>query len=347
MSAPSAAAQVSSLADALKTVTIAAPSVNPKQPLRELYPPIEPYDSGMLKVDDVHTIYYEQCGNPSGEPVVFLHGGPGGGLAPFYRQYFDPKAWRMVLFDQRGAGKSTPFACLEKNTTWDLVNDIEKIRNHLKIDKWAVFGGSWGSTLALAYAETHPDRVKAMILRGIFLLREKELLWFYQDGASWIFPDIWEKYLAAIPPVERGHLMSAYYRRLTGSDEEEKLKAARAWTTWEMATSRLYLDQEAVNKGEDPKFALAFARIECHYFVHGAWFDKETQLLDNAHRLRHIPCTIVQGRYDLVCPAKSAFDLHKVWPEAELVVVPDAGHSAKEPGIVSALVEATDKYRNL
>jgi len=301
----------------------------------------------MLKVSDIHELHYEESGNPDGKPVVFLHGGPGGGLTAFYRQFFDPVAYRVVLFDQRGAGKSTPFACLEENTTWHLVEDIEKIRTHLGIDKWVVFGGSWGSTLALAYAETYPDRVKALVLRGIFTLRRKELLWFYQEGASFVYPDAWEKYLAPIPEVERHDMMSAYYRRLTGTDEDEKLKCARAWTTWEMTTSALHVNPESIEKGEDPKFALAFSRIECHYFVHGGWFKSEGQLINDAHILKNIPGVIVQGRYDMVCPAISAWDLKKNWPAADLHIIPDAGHSAKEPGIVSALVEACDKFRDL
>jgi len=336
---------VAALSQHLQNLKILSPS--DQQNLRQFYPSIEPYEKGFLKVSNVHTLYFEQAGNPQGKPVIFLHGGPGGGLAAYYRQYFDPKAYRIVLFDQRGSGNSTPFACLEENTTWDLVADIERIREHLRIDRWVVFGGSWGSTLALAYAEKHKERVKALILRGVFLLRPTELLWFYQEGASWIFPDAWDKFLEPIPEVERGHLMSAYHRRLTGDNEEEKLKAARAWSTWEMSTSRLFTDPELVAKGDDDKFALAFARIECHYFVNGGFFRSPTQLLDDAKVLNDIPGTIVQGRYDLVCPAKSAFDLHKAWPKSELIVIPDAGHSAKEPGIVSALTAATDKYRDL
>jgi proline iminopeptidase len=320
-----------------------------KTPLTPLYPPIEPFDSGFLKVADNHTLFYEQSGNPNGKPILFLHGGPGGGLAPFYRQFFDPKAYRIVLFDQRGSGKSTPFAHLENNTTWDLVEDCERIRKQVGgIEKWVVFGGSWGSTLALAYAEKYPEKVKALILRGIFALREKELLWFYQEGASWMFPDEWEKFLAPIPEVERGHLMSAYYRRLTGKDEAEKVKCAKAWSIWEMATSRLYVDLKNVARAaDDEKFAVAFARIECHYFVNGGWFEKDGQLIAQAGKLKNIPGTIVQGRYDLVCPAKTAWDLHKAWPEAELHLISDAGHSAKEAGTLDALVRAADKYKDL
>jgi len=285
---------------------------------RELYPPINPYMHSFLKVSDIHSLYYEQSGNPEGKPIVVLHGGPGGGCDDWYRQFFDSKVYRIILFDQRGAGKSTPHAELQDNTTWDLVSDIEKLRNHLSIDKWHVFGGSWGSTLALAYAETHSDRVKALILRGIFTLRRKELLFFYQEGSSLLFPDHWDNFLAPIPEVERGDLMSAYHRRLTGSNYDEKLKCAKAWTTWEMATSRLMVDPEAIKRGEADEFALAFARIECHYFVNGGWFKKDGQLIDDAHKVAHIPITIVQGRYDVVCPAYTAWDLHKAVPKSEL-----------------------------
>jgi len=315
--------------------------------LRSLYPPIEAYMSSFLKVSDLHELYFEQSGNPDGNPVVVLHGGPGGGCDAWYRQFFDPKVYRIVLFDQRGSGKSKPHASLEHNTTWDLVQDIEKLRHHLNIDKWVVFGGSWGSTLALAYAETHPAFVKALILRGIFALRRKELLWFYQEGASFLFPEAWDDYLAPIPLVERGDLMSAYHRRLTGSDEQEKIKCAKAWACWEMSTSRLYVDPSYVKRAEADEFALAFARIECHYFVNGAWLKTENQLLDDAHKIEHIPGTIVQGRYDVVCPATTAWELHKKWPSADFHIVPDAGHSMKEPGILSLLVDACDKYKNL
>eukprot|EP01119_Soliformovum_irregulare_P002796 TRINITY_DN13057_c0_g1_i1.p1 TRINITY_DN13057_c0_g1~~TRINITY_DN13057_c0_g1_i1.p1 ORF type:complete len:352 (+),score=89.04 TRINITY_DN13057_c0_g1_i1:79-1056(+) len=315
--------------------------------LRELYPFVEPYDTGFLKVSDVHTLYYEQSGNPQGKPVVVLHGGPGGGSDAWYRQFFDPKVYRAILFDQRGSGKSTPHACLIDNTTWHLVADIETLRNHLKIDKWHVFGGSWGSTLALSYAEKHPDRVKALILRGIFALRRKELLWFYQDGASCMFPEEWEKYLAPIPSVERGDLMSSYYRKLTGDDEALKLQCAQAWSRWEMATSRLFVDPKALEHADDPQFALAFARIECHYFVNGGFFEEDGQLINRASILKDIPGTIVQGRYDMVCPAFTAWDLHKAWPQSKYVIIPDAGHSMKEPGILSALIEACDLYRDL
>jgi proline iminopeptidase len=316
---------------------------------RTLYPALEPFESARLKVDDLHELHYEQCGNPQGKPVIVLHGGPGGGIAAFYRSYFDPLVYRIVLLDQRGAGQSTPFAELKDNTTWHLVADIERLRTHLGIDRWVVFGGSWGSTLALAYAQTHPTAVKALVLRGIFLLRRAELLWFYQEGASWIHSDAWEEYLAPIPEVERGDLMSAYHRRLTGSDEAEKVKCARAWAKWEMATSRLKVDPAALARADDDKFSVAFARIECHYFVNGGFFESKHTLLDKVDVLREhqIPAVIVQGRYDMVCPFQSAWDLHKAWPEAQLVVVPDAGHSMKEDGILSELVQACDHFSDL
>ncbi|KAI8815717.1 Alpha/Beta hydrolase protein [Fimicolochytrium jonesii] len=317
------------------------------EPLRELFPPIEPYDSGFLKVSDVHTIYWEVSGNPNGKAVVYLHGGPGGGTSPSDRRYFDPATYKIVVFDQRGAGKSTPLACLEENTTWTLIDDIETIRNHLKIDNWVVFGGSWGSTLALSYSITHPDKVKALILRGIFMLRQSELKFFYQDGASHLFPDYWDGYLAPIPPSEHSDLMAAYHRRLTGSDEHEKLACAKAWSKWECATSRLYVDKVNVEKAEKDNFALAFARIECHYFVNKGFFDRDDWILHNIPKIQHIPCFIAQGRYDVVCPARSAYDLKKRWPEAELHIVPDAGHSAKEDGIRSLLVGAAEKFKNL
>jgi proline iminopeptidase len=316
-------------------------------PLRTLYPPFEPFKTHSFKVSDVHTLYVEESGNPNGKPAVVLHGGPGGGCPPFYRQYFDPAVYHVVMFDQRGAGKSTPLGCLEDNTTWHLVDDIEKIRQFLGIENWVVFGGSWGSTLALSYAEKHPERVKALVLRGIFLLRRKELTWFYQEGANYVFTDAFEKYLEAIPEGERGDLISSFHRRVTSNNKEVQMNAARAWTRWEMATSRLYVDPETVARADEDDFALTFARIESHYFVHGGFFEKDGQLLDEAHKIENIPGTIVQGRYDMVCPFTSAWELHKVWPKAKLAVVHDAGHSAKEPGIVSELVQATDRYKDL
>jgi len=312
--------------------------------MRELYPPIEPYRTGTLKVSDLHTLYYEEVGNASGLPAVFLHGGPGGGSEADYRRYFDPSRYRVVLFDQRGCGKSTPHAELRENTTWTLVADIERLRETLGIDKWVVFGGSWGSTLALAYAETHPERCLGLILRGIFLLRRKELLWFYQEGASWLFPDAWEEYLKPIPEVERGDLMSAYYRRLTSDDPKLRMDAARAWSIWEGSTSKLHPDPKVIERFSGDAFAEAFARIECHYFVNGAFMRSDTQLLDDATKIAHLPGVIVQGRYDVVCPAASAWALHKRWPKAELKMIGDAGHSISEPGIIDALVQATDDF---
>lgn len=310
----------------------------------DLYSDIPPFDSGMLPVSDRHTLYFEQCGNPDGKPVVVLHGGPGGGCSAKMRRFHDPKRYRIILFDQRGAGRSTPHADLVDNTTWHLVADIETLRVHLSIDQWQVFGGSWGSTLALAYAQTHPRRVTELVVRGIFMLRRWELEWFYQEGASRLFPDAWKRYLAAIPAVEHGDLISAYHRRLTSDDSTTRLAAARAWSVWEASTSLLHPDTSFINAHEDAEFALAFARIEAHYFVNGGFMEVEDQLLRDAHKLAAIPGTIVHGRYDVVCPVQSAFDLHDMWPQAELVVVGDAGHSAFEAGNASALIEATDKY---
>ncbi len=315
--------------------------------MTDLYPEIEPYDEGMLPVAPLHTIHYEQCGNPRGTPVVFLHGGPGGGISPAYRQFFDPEAYRIVLFDQRGSGKSTPHASLEENTTWHLVDDIEKLREHLGIDTWVVFGGSWGSTLALAYAQTHPARCRALILRGIFLCRPEEIRWFYQEGASWIYPDVWEQYRDVIPPGERGDMLSAYHRRLTSEDEAVRLEAARAWSIWEGSTSKLYADPDLIDHFGDPHFALAFARIECHYFMNNAFFPTDNYLIENVEKIRDIPAVIVQGRYDVVCPLKSAWELSRAWPEADLQIIADSGHSALETGTRAALVEAADRFKNL
>ena len=312
--------------------------------MRDLYPPLEPYDTGTLQVSDLHTIYFEQSGNPQGKPVIFLHGGPGGGSLPVFRQYFDPAKWRIVIFDQRGCGRSTPHAELRENTTWHLVSDIETLRSHLKISQWVVSGGSWGSTLSLAYSQTHPDRCLGLILRGIFLLRRKEILWFYQEGASYLFPDAWEDYLQPIPLDERADLLSAFYRRLTSDDAQIRQEAARAWSVWEGTTSRLIPDPKSQSRFADAEFADAFARIECHYFINRGFLEPDDQLLQNCDRIRHLPTVIVQGRYDVVCPTTSAWDLHKALPDAELVVVPDAGHSMMEPGIRSALIEASDRF---
>ena len=313
-------------------------------PRRTLYPDIEPYDSGYLQVSPLHRIYFEQCGNPGGKPAVFVHGGPGAGCNAKSRRFFDPARYRIVLFDQRGCGRSTPHAELADNTTWHLVADMERIREQLRIERWQVFGGSWGSTLALAYAETHPDRVTELVLRGIFMLRRWELEWFYQKGCDAIFPDAWEDYLAAIPAVEHGGLMGAYYRRLTSPDPAVRLAAARAWSMWEGGTSFLKPSPDYIAATGSDEFALAFARIECHYFVHGGFFDVDDQLLRDAHKLKRIPAVIVQGRYDVVCPIRSAWDLHRAWPEAGLRIVGDAGHSALEPGITHELVCATDRF---
>ncbi|TZF90747.1 prolyl aminopeptidase [Cognatilysobacter lacus] len=312
--------------------------------MRRLYPEIEPFDSGMLQVDDRHALYWEQCGNPKGKPVVILHGGPGGGCSPKMRQFHDPAKYRIVLFDQRGSGKSTPHADLVDNTTWHLVADIETLRETLGIERWQVFGGSWGSTLALAYAQTHPDRVTELVLRGIFMLRRWELEWFYQEGASRLFPEAWQQYVAAIPAAERHDFISAYHRRLTSDDPATRLAAARAWSVWEGATSFLHYDPAFTAAHDEAEFALAFARIENHYFVHAGFFDADDQLLRDVPRMAHIPGVIVHGRYDVVCPVQNAVDLHRVWPQAELVINPASGHSAFEAENIDALVKATDRF---
>jgi proline iminopeptidase len=313
--------------------------------MRSQYPEIEPYDTGLLAVDGRHRLFYEQCGNPQGKPVVMLHGGPGAGCGARMRRFHDPSRYRIILFDQRGAGRSTPHADLADNTTWDLVADIEKLREHLRIERWQVFGGSWGSTLALAYAQAHPQRVTELLLRGIFMLRRWELEWFYQGGCHRLFPDAWEKYLAPIPVVEHADLISAYHRRLTSPDEATRLAAARAWSVWEASTSFLRQDPDFIDSHEDPHFALAFARIECHYFVNGGFFEVEDQLLRDAHKLRGIPGVIVHGRYDVVCPVQNAWELHKAWPDAKLMISPTSGHSAFEAENTHSLVEATDSFR--
>ena len=315
--------------------------------MRNLYPEIDVYDCGFLAVDSRHQLYFEQCGNPQGKPVVMLHGGPGAGCSAKMRRFHDPAHYRIILFDQRGSGRSTPHADLVDNTTWDLVADIERLREHLAIERWQVFGGSWGSTLALAYAEAHPSRVTELVLRGIFMLRRWELEWFYQEGANRLFPDAWENYLEAIPEVERGDLISAYHRRLTSADEATRLSAARSWSVWEASTSLLLPDEAFVDGHKDAHFALSFARIESHYFVHGGFFEVEDQLLRDAHRLQGVPGVIVQGRYDVVCPLQNAWDLHKAWPESRLVISPSAGHSAFEAENTAALVEATDSFRQV
>ncbi len=309
------------------------------------YPIQEPFNEGRLKVSDLHEIYFEEVGNPNGFPVVFLHGGPGGGISPDHRQYFDPSYYRVVLFDQRGCGRSLPFAELKDNTTWDLVSDIEKLREHLGIQKWIVFGGSWGSTLSLAYAITHPDHVSGLALRGIFLCREKEIKWFYQEGASKLFPEAFEKYLQPIPENERHDLVAAYYKRLTSTDQKTRIEAARAWSVWEASTSRLIPDPKMMEEHDEDEFALAFARIECHFFVNKIWMPSDDYILEQISKIRHIPCEIVHGRYDVVCPIENAYELHKVWPESVFHVSQDAGHSAKEPTTLSTLVGMMERFK--
>ncbi len=309
-----------------------------------LFPEIAPYRTGRLKVSPAHELYYEECGNPDGKPAVLLHGGPGGGSTPIMRRYHDPSRYRIVLFDQRGCGRSTPHASLDENTTWHLVDDIEQLREHLGVERWQVFGGSWGSTLALAYAETHPERASELVLRGIFTLRRAELEWFYQDGCSWIFPEAFEDYLRPIPAAERADMISAYYRRLTDPDQDVQLEAARAWSAWEGKTLSLLPDVERVRRFSEDAYALAFARIESHYFVNGGFFDADDQLIRAADRLEEIPGVIVHGRYDVVTPVKIAVDLAKAWPRADLRIVADAGHAMTEAGIVHELVAATNRF---
>ena len=313
--------------------------------MHSLYPNIEPFHSGFLPVDSTHTLYFDQSGNPNGKPVIILHGGPGSGSNSKMRQFHDPEVYRIILFDQRGSGKSTPHADLTDNTTWHLVADIEQLREHLGIERWQVFGGSWGSTLALAYAQMHESRVTELVLRGIFMLRRWELEWFYQDGAHRIFPDAWQPYRDFIPEAERSDMMLAYHKRLTSSDESVQLAAAKAWSMWEGATSLLTPDADFLNAHEDPHFALSFSCIENHYFVNKGFFEVDDQLLRDVHKIRHIPAVIVHGRYDVVCPLQNAWDLHLAWPEAKLVISPTSGHSAFEAENTSALIEATDSFR--
>jgi proline iminopeptidase len=314
--------------------------------LRTLYPSMEPYRTGFLRVSDVHELYYEESGNPRGKPAVFVHGGPGGGTDPKMRGFFDPKKYRIILFDQRGCGQSRPHASLEDNTTWHLVEDMERLREELGIEKWLVFGGSWGSTLALAYAETHPQRVSELVLRGIFLLRRWEIEWFYQNpgGAAALYPDLWEQYVEPIPQDERADMIGAYYKLLTSNDAEVLGKAAKAWSVWEGATSFLRLNPDYIAKFQEGEYAAAFARIECHYFINRGFFKTDNQLIEGVDRIRNIPTVIVQGRYDVVCPMKSAWNLHRAWPEADLRIVADAGHSAFETGNIQELISATDRF---
>jgi proline iminopeptidase len=315
----------------------------PPAPRRDLFPAIEPFASESLAVSARHVIHVEQCGNPRGRPVIALHGGPGGGSSPEMRRFFDPQLYRVVIIDQRGCGRSVPHAELEQNTTWDLVADIERVRESLGVARWLVFGGSWGSTLALAYAATHPDRCAGLLLRGIFLLLRSEIQWFYQSGAGEIFPDAFERFLAPIPEAERGDMVSAYYKRLTSPDRETRLRAARAWARWEGETISIAGPSGLPSRFNDDRFVEAFARIECHYFINRGFFDRDGWLLEQAQHLRRrMPARFVHGRYDVCTPMSSAWALKKAWPEADLEIVPDAGHSSLEPGIVDALVRGAD-----
>ena len=309
----------------------------------KLFPPIEPYDSGYLK-KGVHEVYYEQCGNPKGKPAIFLHGGPGGGCGKLSRRFFNPKKYRIILFDQRGCGKSKPHTCLKDNTTWHLIEDIESIREELNIQKWLVFGGSWGSTLAIAYAQKYPKHVSEMVLRGIFMLREKELQWFYQYGASEMNPDAWQGFLKEIPEKERSNLIEAYRKIFYGKDKEKKLSAAKAWSKWEASCSFINYNPNAVKDSVNAEFALAFALIENHYFVNKGFLDNENQLLDNVDIIRNIPTVIVQGRYDVVRPPTTAYELHSKWPESNLIIAPFSGHSSFEKEITHELIKATNQF---
>ena len=309
----------------------------------KLFPPVEPYDTGFLKKGK-HEIYYEQCGNPKGKPAIFLHGGPGGGCGSLSRRFFNPKKYRIILFDQRGCGRSKPHTCLEDNTTWHLIEDIESIRERLDIKKWLVFGGSWGSTLAIAYAQKHPKNVSQMVLRGIFMLRQKELQWFYQYGASEMYPEAWQGFLKEIPENERDDLIEAYRKIFYGKNKEKQLSAAKAWSKWEASCSFINYNPDAVSESTNAEFALAFALIENHYFVNKGFLDYENQLLDNIDIIRDIPSIIIQGRYDVVCPPTTAYELHSRWPESELVIAPYSGHSAFEKEITHELIKATNKF---
>lgn len=311
--------------------------------LRSYYPEIEPYASGMMDTGDGHMVYWERVGTPGAKPAVFLHGGPGGGLSPSQRRIFDPQRYDVMLFDQRGCGRSRPFASLEANTTWHLVADIERLREMMGVESWLVCGGSWGSALALAYAQKHPERVTEMVLRGVFTLRRWELQWYYQHGASLLFPDKWEHFLSPVPKEERGDLIAAYNRLLTGTDRVEQMRAAKEWARWEGETITLMPDLSVSGSFYDDDYALAFARLENHYFINGGWLE-EGQLLRDAHLLRHIPAVIVQGRYDAACPPQTAWDLHRAWPEAEFHMVEGAGHAMSQPGILDRVIDATDKF---
>lgn len=309
---------------------------------KEFYPEITRVKTYALKVSALHTLYVEECGNPNGIPALFLHGGPGAGISKTHRRYFDPQKYRIILFDQRGAGKSTPYAELKENTLWDLTHDIETIRKKLHVDRWLVFGGSWGSTLALTYAIQNPEKVLHLIVRGIFLCRQEEIRWFYQSGAHQIFPDAWARYEKAIPEHERHDMLSAFYKRLTSETKAVRLEAAKAWSQWEGSTICLKPSEETFQDFTD--IAVSLARIECHYFMHNCFFPEDNYILKNAHRLSKISTDIIHGRYDVVCPVKNAFDLKEKMPHAKLKIIADSGHAASEPGIRSALIEATDNF---
>ncbi len=311
--------------------------------LQTLYPEIEPYKEFQIKVSELHTLWVEECGNPNGIPVVFLHGGPGAACESFQRRFFDPDLYRIILFDQRGCGRSTPHAELRENTTQCLIDDIETVRNHLDIKAWLVFGGSWGSTLGIAYAQAHSSKVTGLVLRGVFLCRSRDIQWFYQDGASYIYPDLWQDYISVIPEDERDDLVAAFYKRLTSDDQATQMSAARAWSVWEGSTSNLTTKESVLEHFSEPHVALSLARIECHYFNNKS-FLRSNQLLNDANKLKNIPGVIVHGRYDVVCPIEQAYSLHQVWPAAELIIAPHSGHSATEAEIVDALVQATQQF---
>jgi len=316
--------------------------------LNEFYPEIEPYNTGMLKVSDIHTLYYEEVGNPKGKPIVFLHGGPGAGLCTDYRRYFDSEFYRVILFDQRGAGKSTPHAELRENTSWELVEDIEKLRKHLEIDKWIVFGGSWGSTLALLYAINHPDKTLALVLRGIFLGRKSEIDWTFQHGANMVYPEKWEVYHDLIPKDEQDNMIKAYYKRLTSDDEKIRINAAKAWSVWEGSIVKLFPnEEETMDEFGDTHLALSMARTECHYFYYNMFYESDNYIMENVDKIKDIPCRIVNGRYDMDCPVGTAWELHKALPKSEIDIVKDAGHSGVETGTVSGLIQACEDFKEL
>ena len=313
--------------------------------MRTLYPEIEPYRTGRLQVSPLHNLYYEECGNPHGSPAVFLHGGPGGAVVPTSRRFFDPEVYRAILFDQRGAGKSTPYAEIRENTTWKLVEDMESLRIHLGIERWLVFGGSWGSTLALCYAIAHPERVVGLVLRGIYLGRQWENKWLFQEGASYLYPDHYADYIAPIPPQQRGDLIGAYYQRLIDPDEGIHLPASRTWSAWE--GGMVHLNPEPRPEKDNPRDSLAIARFECHYIVNEMFFPADNYILENIGRIKHLPCRIVHGRYDVVAPARSAWELSQVYPKAVLSLVQEGAHAATDPGMASELVQALDDFRDL